>query len=52
MLESWMKEEKAYKIKEIEDEIDISLIDRVSDIKIPKIENGFEGGFTISTDDE
>lgn len=52
LLESWMKEENAYMIKEIEDEVDISLIDRVSDIKIPKIENGFEGGFTISTDDE
>ena len=52
LLESWIKEEKAYKIKEIEDEVDISLIDRVSDIKIPKIENGFEGGFTVSTDDE
>ena len=52
LLQSWIKEEKAYKIKEIEDEVDISLIDRVSDIKIPKIENGFEGGFTISTDDE
>lgn len=52
LLQSWIKEEKAYKIKEIEDEVDISLIDRVSDIKIPKIENGFEGGFTVSTDDE
>ena len=52
LLQSWIKEEKAYKIKEIEDEVDISLIDRVSDIEIPKVENGFEGGFTVSTDDE
>lgn len=55
LLRSWAKtEEDEERERQAEEPIDRteSLLERISDIEIPKIDNGFEGGFKIVSDEE
>ncbi len=51
LIESWVKEEEKEKTIEEHIEESESLLDAIDSIQIPKIENGFEGGFKIEPED-
>ncbi len=53
LLKSWAKAEEDEMIEpQIMPEKTESLLDKIEDIKIPKIENGFDGGFKIIPDED